>query len=349
MSSAYEGDSQAVAVIFGFWLTSDRVSKASGPGRATIAWGLSLLLGLAPAAGFACACGCGVFDVGTVSMIPSQAGGTVYLEDDYMNQNQNWVGSHAAPASANTDKELQTNFGDLGLDYQFNNDWGATVELPYWDRLFRTDIGTPSAPDVTTFRHNALGDTRLIARYTGFSSDLSTGLTLGLKLPTGDWTYPNFDRDSSIGTGTTDLLLGAYHVGSLGTDPHLKWFAEALLDRPCNTREGYRPGNEIDAALGALYDGIQLGQVGTLATLLQLIGSDRLHDSGVQADPYNSGYHRLLLSPGVEASVGQWKIYGDAEFRVYHYANAAPSVAVEGTQGQLVPSVLFKFMVSYHW
>jgi hypothetical protein len=349
MSSAYEGDSQAVAVIFGFWLTSDRVSKASGPGRATIAWGLSLLLGLAPAAGFACACGCGVFDVGTVSMIPSQAGGTVYLEDDYMIQKQNWVGSHAAPASANTDKELQTNFGDLGLDYQFNNDWGATVELPYWDRLFRTDIGTPSAPDVTTFRHSALGDTRLIARYTGFSSDLSTGLTLGLKLPTGDWTYPNFDRDSSIGTGTTDLLLGAYHVGSLGTDPHLKWFAEALLDRPCNTREGYRPGNEIDAALGALYDGIQLGQVGTLATLLQLIGSDRLHDSGVQADPYNSGYHRLLLSPGVEASVDQWKIYGDAEFRVYHYANAAPSVAVEGTQGQLVPSVLFKFMVSYHW
>jgi hypothetical protein len=51
----------------------------------------------------------------------------------------------------------------------------------------------------------------------------------------------------------------------------------------------------------------------------------------------------------VEASVDQWKIYGDAEFRVYHYANAAPSVAVEGTQGQLVPSVLFKFMVSYHW
>jgi len=124
---------------------------------------LSVLLGLAPAAGLACACGCGVFDVGTVSMLPSGPGGAIYVEDDYMNQNQNWAGAHAAPASANTDKELQTNFGNVGLDYQFNNDWGATAELPYWDRLFRTDIGTPTAPDVTTFRHSAIGDVRLTA------------------------------------------------------------------------------------------------------------------------------------------------------------------------------------------
>lgn len=326
---------------------ADPAGARSGLTRATSLFGL--LFAIAPPACFACACGCSVFDVGTVTMLPSQPGGAVYLEDDYMDQNQNWVGSHAAPASANTDKELQTNFGDLGLDYQFNNDWGATLELPYWDRLFRTDVGTPALPDVTTFRHTAIGDTRLTARYTGFSSDLSTGLTFGLKLPTGDWTYPNFDRDSSIGTGTTDLLLGGYHVGSIGAGPHLKWFAEVLLDRPFNTREGYRPGNEVDAAVGALYDNIALGQIGTLATLLQLIGSDRLHDSGYQADPYNSGYHRLLLSPGLEAGFGRWQVYGDAEFRIYHYANAAPSVAIEGTQGQLVPSLLLKLMVSYHF
>jgi hypothetical protein len=310
---------------------------------------IGLSFALAPSAAFACACGCGVFDVGTVTMLPNHAGGAVYLEDDYMDQNQNWIASRAAPASANTDKELQTNFGQAGLDYQFNSDWGASVELPYWDRLFRTDIGTPDAPDVTTYRHSALGDIRVTGRYSGFSSNLSTGLTLGLKIPTGDWTYPNFDRDSSIGTGTTDLLVGGYHVGTLSADGHFKWFAEALLDRPFNMREGYRPGNEVDAAVGALYDGIRLGDAGTMAALLQLIGSDRLHDSGIQADPYNSGYHRLLLSPGAEVGFGGWQFYGDAEFRVYHYANAAPSVATEGSQGQLVPAVLLKFMVSYHW
>jgi hypothetical protein len=49
----------------------------------------------------------------------------------------------------------------------------------------------------------------------------------------------------------------------------------------------------------------------------------------------------------VEASFGQWKVYADAEYRVYNYANAAPSVETVGTQGQLVANWLFKFVVSY--
>lgn len=313
------------------------------------AWVLTLLLGLAPAVGFACACGCGVFDVGTVTMLPSRPGGMVYLEDDYMDQDQNWVGAHAAPAAANTDKQIQTNFGSAGIDYQFNGDWGSTLQIPVWDRLYRTDVGTAAAPDVASFRHSALGDVRLTGRYTGLSSDLSTGLTLGLKLPTGDWTYPNFDRDTAIGTGTTDLLLGAYHLGILSARYPLQWFAEALLDRAFNSRGGYRPGNELDAAVGVSYSGFRLGQSGALATLLQLIGSDRLRDSGPNADPANSGYRQLLLSPGAEASLGRWKFYGDLEFPLYHYANAAASVAVEGTQGQLIAPMLVKFNVSYHW
>jgi hypothetical protein len=296
---------------------------------------------------FACACGCGVFDVGTASMIPMQTGGRIWLEDDYMNQMENYVGSSQGPSSANTDKEIQTNFGWGGADYQFNSNWGASLKVPYWDRLFRTDIGTPAAPDVTSFRHSALGDIRVEGRFTGFSSDMSTGITFGLKLPTGDWTYPNFDRDTSIGTGTTDLLLGGYHLGNIGNGGHLKWFGEILLDRAFNSREGYRPGNEIDAAVGAVYEGIELGNTGTLSPLLQLIGSDRLQDSGVNADPLNSGYHRLLISPGLSASFGRFQVYGDLEYKIYHYANAAPSVAVEGTQGQLVAPVLIKFMVSY--
>ena len=83
-----------------------------------------------------------------------------------------------------------------------------SIKVPYWFRTFRTDIGIPGAPDVETYRHSALGDIRVLGTYTGFSADMSSGLSVGLKLPTGDWTYPNFDRDTSIGTGTTDLLLG---------------------------------------------------------------------------------------------------------------------------------------------
>jgi len=310
---------------------------------------LSFTVASASVPGFAlaCACGCGVFDVGTAAMIQTHPGLMVYVEDDYQDQNQNWVGSHAAPAANNTDKEIETNFGGVGFDYNFNRDWGMSVKVPYWFRTFRTDIGAPGTPDVVPFNHRALGDIRVLGTYTGFSPDMSTGLSVGVKLATGDWTYPNFDRDTSIGTGTTDLLLGGYHLGTISVENHLKWFVEALFQRAFDSREGYRPGNETDAAAGLLYDGFQLGNSGKLTALLQVIGSDRLHDSGVNADPPNSGYRRVLLSPGLEADVGQWKFYGDAEFRVYHDANAARSVATEGTQGQLVAPVLLKFIVSY--
>ncbi|MGA2711023.1 MAG: hypothetical protein ABSF86_21770 [Steroidobacteraceae bacterium] len=316
-------------------------------GRMTRLLSLALLSALLPGFALACACGCGVFDVGTAAMILTHPGGMLYLEDDYQDQDQNWVGSHAAPAANNTDKEIETHFAGIGFDYNFDRDWGMSVKLPYWFRAFRTDIGVPGAPDIQTYRHDALGDVRVLGTYTGFSPDMSTGLSVGMKLPTGDWTYPNFDRDTSIGTGTTDLLLGGYHLGTVSVENHLKWFVEALFQRAFDAREGYRPGNETDAAAGLLYDGFQLGNNNSLTALLQLIGSDRLHDSGVNADPPNSGYHRVLLSPGFEADVGKWKLYADAEFRVYHYANAAPSVAAEGTQGQLVAPVLLKLIVSY--
>ena len=315
-------------------------------GRATLL-SFTALSVFVPGLALACACGCGVFDVGTAAMIQTQPGAMLYLEDDYQNQNQNWVGSHAAPAANNTDKEIETNFGGVGLDYNFNRDWGISVKIPYWLRTFRTDIGSPGSPDIQSYRHNALGDVRLLGTYTGFSPDMSTGLSIGVKLPTGDWTYPDFDRDTSIGTGTTDLLLAGYHLGTISVDGHTKWFVEALFQRAFNSREGYRPGNETDAAAGLIYDGFELGSSGTLSALVQVIASNRLHDSGVNADPPNSGYQRVLLSPGLEADLGKWKLYADAEFRVYHYANAAPSVATEGTQGQLVASTLFKFIVSY--
>ena len=58
--------------------------------------------------------------------------------------------------------------------------------------------------------------------------------------------------------------------------------------------------------------------------------------AAVEADPDNSGYGRLLLSPGLQLNAGNWKIYGDVEFPVYQAVNG----------NQLVAPALMKLTVS---
>lgn len=281
----------------------------------------------------ACACGCGVFSVGTSALLPQGPGGMAFLEYDYMNQTENWSGTSSAPAAANPDKDIRTDFYTAGLQYMFNREWGFTAEIPYWDRLFVTT--TPGG--VAGFHHEALGDVRLTALFTGFSDDLSTGLSFGLKLPTGDYSYTGFDRDTSIGSGSTDTLLGGYHEGSLDAENTWSWFAQGQWQRAFATRSGYRPGNELDAALGAYYAGWEFGHGTTLAPVLQLKLSDRWKDSGVNANTPNSGYTRVLAAPGLELDSGKFKFYADVEFPLYQDVNG----------NQLVAPRLYKFIASF--
>src|ERR1700674_2234061 len=137
----------------------------------------------------ACACGCGVFEVATRSMIPTHPGGMAFLEYDNSNQHKKWSGASRASDDDNNDKRILTNFVTVGLQYMFNRQWGILAELPYWNRTFTT---TDSNGGITKFEHSAVGDMRLRGVYSGFSPDMSTGVTFGLKLPTGDFSYPNF-------------------------------------------------------------------------------------------------------------------------------------------------------------
>ena len=296
---------------------------------------VAILFALSPAAALACACGCGVFDVGAGSLLQTHPGGLAYVEYDFMNQNQNWSGSSSAPAANNDDKQIKTDFITFGGQYMFNHDWGVMAQIPVWSRLFRTenDAGT----GVVGYNHDALSDIRVMGVYSGFSKTMSTAVTFGLKLPTGDWHYPGFDRDTEIGTGSWDLLLGGYHVGNITRDKKWTWSIQAQADAPLAGQGGYLPGTEVDASAGVSYNGFNLadGKV-TIAPILQLIGSVRGQDSGVNADPPNSGYNRLLISPGVDIAVGAWQFYGDVELPLYRYNNG----------NQLVAPALFKVIVS---
>ena len=288
---------------------------------------------LNPSALWACACGCGVFDVGTSSMFPTHPGSMISLEYDFQSQNRNWSGTSPSSADNNDDKKILTNFYTLGYQHMFNRAWGFMAELPYWDRNFKT-VGDDGS--VAGFSHSAVGDIRVRGIYTGFSDDMSTGINFGFKLPTGDYTYPNFDPDTEIGTGSTNLLLGGYHQGVLGAG----WdgFINAQLDQPILNRGGYRPGSQIDGAVGAYYNNLHAGPV-KIAPLAQVIESYRWRDNGTLAKANDSGYERILLAPGVEFDIAEVRIYADVGFPVLQNVNG----------NQLVASELYKLKISYHY
>ena len=237
---------------------------------------------LAPGLAHACACGCGVFDVGTSSMFPGGAGGMVFLQYDYQDQNRNWNGTSQAPAANNDDKEIETDFITLGLQYMFNRNWGVQAEVPYDIRFFKTK---DDAGDIVSRNWSQLGDIRIEGIYTGFMADLSAGVTFGLKLPTGSYTFdPDVvDRDTQIGTGSTDILLGGFYRDNLDRNQKWDWFAQLQLDVPVLIQDEYRPGIELDAAAGIDYKGLSLGRV-KISPVAQVIFSERTSDSGAAAD-----------------------------------------------------------------
>ncbi len=299
---------------------------------ASAAFAAAVFAALSPPAAHACACGCGVFGVGD-SLLPAGSGWKAWVEDDYMNQNRNRHGVHAALAADNEDKKIETNFLTLGAQYMTEGGWGVALEAPYWSRTFDTtdeDSGEPAA-----YRHSSLGDVRITGTYAGFSPDLSTGITLGVKLPTGDFHTPGFDRDTQIGTGATDLLLGAYHRGPLNRAQRFGYFVQAAWDRPLAYQGGYKPGQEVNLAAGVSYSGWSFGKV-MVAPALELLASHRDSDAGAQADPDNSGYDRLLVSPGVQLSGGRWSLYGDVGIPLYQRYRG----------DQLAAPALFKLVLS---
>ena len=116
--------------------------------------------------------------------------------------------SASAPAENNDDKRIETHFITVGTQYMFSRSWGAQLELPIVNRTF------DSAANAGSINWTGLGDIRLKCLYTGFSDDLSSGVSLGLKLPTGSYTQTDplgdIDRDTQIGSGSTDFLFGGF-------------------------------------------------------------------------------------------------------------------------------------------
>jgi hypothetical protein len=340
------------------------------------------LVGLTTSAARACACGCSVFDVGG-SLLPQENdhGGRVFFEYWHGDQNINWIGNAKGSAVANTDRQLNTSWYNVGFEYMFNREWGVMARLPVVNRNFTTTVDQTTGA-LQTFNTRDIGDLEIMGIYTGFFKDMSTGVIFGLKLPTGPDNAFGLDRDSQIGSGSTDLILGGFHRGLLTGDNAWQYFSQIRWQQPFLYRYAldpqsafdgnpnptvpqlYKPGYQVDGAGGILYNNLYnvLG-LDKITPLAQIIVSHRANDTGDAADPYNSGFDRLMISPGIEftkvldeVNNRVFKLYLDVEIPIYYRTNAADNGGplgigpnATGTEGQLVAPYLLKAIASYNF
>jgi len=209
-----------------------------------------------------------------------------------------------------------------------------------------TNAGADYGANFQTSNRAGLGDIRVVGHYSGLFDDKTSGLILGVKLATGETgadftggvaagqTGVSLDPGLQIGTGSTDVILGAYTSGAVST---YGWFVQGTLQHavsPLATEAGgvtYRPGDAYLVNTGIRYAGFGA----TISPMLQLNFIHREYDqgSGVPIDQLTgspmSGGNLAYLSPGVSVRLGGGtSVYGFVQVPVYQNVGSL----------QLVPS-----------
>jgi len=291
----------------------------------------ALLAALAfPTASFACSsCGCTLSSDWDTQGYSAKTGLHFDLRYDYVNQSQLRHGTDAVDRDAieipnEREIELYTvnRYTTLGIDYSWNANWGVDVELPYVDREHATF--PEDETEISTSNSQSIGDVRVLGRYQGFTPEHNVGVQFGLKLPTGshDVVFREgseagepLDRGLQPGTGTTDLLLGAYKFGNLGQD----WdaFGQAQVQVALDSSDEFRAGNSINLNVGVRYLGNE-----TWVPQLQLNARVAAKDSGEQADADNSGGTLVDLSPGLSFNPSpKLHLFGFVQVPLYQRVN----------------------------
>ena len=297
--------------------------------KSRFATSVALLIFISSANVMACSsCGCTLNSDWSSQGISTGEGTRIDIRFDYFKQSdyRNGTGSvNRSDIPVGTEVQDNTINRNLtiGLDHSFNQDWAINLQLPIFSRSHGTygeegDYPDPAA--LLTSSSKGIGDLRVTGRYQGLSVDHSSGITFGLKLPTGE-TNDTFtdgsalDRGLQLGTGTTDLLLGAYHLGSINRD--WDYFAQATVQIALNTHDDFRPGNGLNATAGVRYMGFE-----SFIPQLQFNARMEKRESGANADVDNSGATLLYFSPGVTVPINKAvQAFGFLQVPVYQHVN----------------------------
>ncbi len=329
-------------------------NKISRPGRtpdtvrrAAVVLLLAPVL-LAPQATHACAtCGC-TLSADAATGYSALPGLRFNLEYDFINQEQLRTGTGTAnaaqvvnapanPALGGGEIEKQTinRYLTLGVNYAPDPSWNFTMLVPYVMRT-HTTYGQQSTPytnaetspnQISGARLSELGDIKLIGSYQGLLPTHNLGLQLGVKLPTGHYgTAVNFysgpnagtplDASLQAGTGSTDLIVGAYYYRAVSEnfDAFINGrFQSAVAHKQNQPGSDFRPGNSVSMSVGVRYEARP-----SWVPQLQVNLLHKSADQGALADTLNTAGTVAYLSPGITLRVlDRLHVFAFAQVPVY--------------------------------
>ena len=290
-------------------------------------------LSIAPLTSWACAtCGCTLNSDAALGYF-AEPGFRASFEYDYLHQDQLRSGRHAistVPEGAELERDTLNRYLTLGLGYSPSADWNFDLRVPYVIRTHSTygeyDSSQP-LPPVSTSRSSSLGDIKGIVSYQGLLPEHNFGVQLGVKLPTGQYgTDVKFNGgplrgeplDASLqpGTGSTDIIVGAYYYRAVGYN--FDAFANVQYQSAVTTKQNqpgndFRPGNTTAVTFGVRYE-----RDPHWVPQLQMNLLHKNVDRGALADITDTAGDVAYLSPGLTARVvGGFYVYGFAQIPVY--------------------------------
>ena len=287
-----------------------------------------------------CSCGSAFCLVNTnwgAQGVWTEPGWRADLRYEYINQDQPRAGSQnvAIGQIPQHHDEVQTLNRNVfaTLDYGFSDQWGVSTIVPWIDRQHDHIHNHHGEKLLESWDFSDLGDVRVAGRYqTSFENKdalrLSfAGLIGGLKLPTGKTDVKNADgetaeRSLQPGTGTTDLIVGAYFRQALGMLDS-SWFAQVAAQFPLNSSQGYKPGQQVLVDVGGRWEATD-----RLGLMLQLNAIWKARDSGAEAEPEDSGGRWAFVSPGIAFAITKGvSVYAFVQLPIYQYVNGVQLVA----------------------
>jgi hypothetical protein len=299
---------------------------------ATLLTAVAVLGGL-PQRSHACAsCGC-TLSADAAMGYSALPGWRLSVEYDYINQDQLRSGTHTVSGVPDgTELEHQTinQYVTAGVSYTPNSSWNLTLLVPYVIRSHSTyGIYDPTQPlpELSRSFSSSVGDTKLIVSYQGWLPTNNLGVQLGVKLPTGQYgnavdfySGPNAGQplDASLqpGTGSTDIIVGAYYYRAISQDfdafinGQFQAAVKHRMDQPGND---YRPGNSTTLSFGVRYEANPHWVPQLQVNLLH-----KEPDTGALADVQNTAGTVAYLSPGVTAQLAaKLHLFAFAQLPVY--------------------------------